>query len=550
MKKLYTVLCSVISCVALAQFNYYSIDKDKQHLLDRYKVLNHDDSLSTTSPLNSIAKRPDTGNDIFNESLNYLYTDQWDRFADSLPAKKKRKFLYKNPRDFFHYKGKSFSFYGNPVILWSYGTESARDVNTFINTRGIEVHGSVDDKIEYYSFIADNQMIVPQYVNNQIRSSFAVPGENFWKRFKKNGYDFFTARGYIAANLTPHIRAQFGQGKHFLGDGYRSLILSDFAGNYTYLKFNTKVWKINYTNLYTDMTGDLEQFYTTGSGINGTKLLPKKFMTMHHLSVALRPNLKIGLFESIVFSRVDTLGNISGYEMGYFNPIIFYRAIEQNLGSQDNALLGMNYRWDFLKHFSFYGQLVIDEFFLREIRNNQGWWANKQALQTGIKYLNAFGIANLDLQVESNIVRPYTFSHTRQETAYTHYGQPLGHPLGANFNEMLAIIRYRPIKKLALTGKLFNYTIGKDSTGTNWGSNITLSNVNRMQDYGNKIGQGIKSQVLFVSLEASYMIKHNFFVDLSFVYRNEDADLAENTQQTSFTSLSLRWNIAKRLHEF
>jgi hypothetical protein len=39
----------------------------------------------------------------------------------------------------------------------------------------------------------------------------------------------------------------------------------------------------------------------------------------------------------------------------------------------------------------FYGQFLLDEFNLEQIKSGDGWWANKWGLQLGAKYVNAFG---------------------------------------------------------------------------------------------------------------------------------------------------------------
>lgn len=127
---------------------------------------------------------------------------------------------------------------------------------------------------------------------------------------------------------------QFGHDRHFVGNGYRSLILSDFSSNYTFLKINTKVWRFNYTNLYAQLVGDV--FYRN-------EKLPKKFLAFHHLSLNLTKNINIGMFESVVFGRADVSGN-NTFDINYLNPIIFYRSAEIQMGSQDNALLGADFK--------------------------------------------------------------------------------------------------------------------------------------------------------------------------------------------------------------
>ena len=110
------------------------------------------------------------------------------------------------------------------------------------------------------------------------------------------------------------------------------------------------------------------------------------------------------------------------------------------MGSPDNALAGIDFKANIKHRAQLYGQLLLDEFILSEIKNKPTSWVNKWGLQLGIKYLDAFGIKNLDIQVEANRVRPFTYSHNDTISNYTHYNQPLAHPLGANFQEVLGIL--------------------------------------------------------------------------------------------------------------
>ena len=74
-----------------------------------------------------------------------------------------------------------------------------------------------------------------------------IPHEGFWKEYKDGkGVDFLQARGYITFEATRHINMQFGHDRLFVGNGYRSLIFSDFSPPAWFLKGNVNVWKINY----------------------------------------------------------------------------------------------------------------------------------------------------------------------------------------------------------------------------------------------------------------------------------------------------------------
>jgi len=160
------------------------------------------------------------------------------------------------------------------------------------------------------------------------------------------------------------------------------------------------------------------------------------------------------------------------------------RALEQQNGSLDNALLGLDAKWNFLGHFSLYGQFVFDELKVEEFFKNPGWWGNKFSYQLGLKYIDVLNVSNLDLQLEYNWARPYTYTHSTIYSNYANYRQPVAHPLGANFREFIAVARYQPWPRLSLTAKLFAANYGLDSADTNYGKEILKDYTTRVSDEG------------------------------------------------------------------
>jgi hypothetical protein len=181
--------------------------------------------------------------------------------------------------------------------------------------------------------------------------------------------------------------------------------------------------------------------------------------------------------------------------------------------------VGFDVKYNFLKSFSLYGQYVIDEFNLAEFKKD-GWFGKKNAGQIGLKYIDVLGLEQLDLQVEYNYARPYTFSHYGSESNGVHAGMPLGHQLGANFREGLIKINYQPLPKLQLQGTFVSYIKGYDSDTTNYGGDIQKNNrVGRPYDYGNFIGQGLEKVATIGEVRGSFMLAHNLFLDLSYLQR-------------------------------
>jgi hypothetical protein len=558
--RLILLLLFLSPLLAIAQSSYAPLNEDYYHWIDRYEVksgtimpqlftvlkpykrsaiVGYIDSLQTRGVFTSATDR-------FN--FEYLTNDNWEWAASHTneSARPILRHFYKMKSDFYSVRTDDFDLHVNPVLYLGAGKDSRREETLFINTRGVEVRGMIDQKVGFYTYLAENQAMLPSYVNEWKASTGVVPHEGFWKQYKEgSGVDYLQARGYISFEATKSINVQLGHDRFFLGNGYRSLVFSDFAPPAFFIKGNVKVWKLNYLFLLNQMTANNNA--RNGSGIFSG--YPSKYIALHHLSLNIGKKLNVGVFESVSFSPDDSLGT-DHFRIEYLNPIIFYRAVEQQNGSSDNVLLGFDFKWNALKAVSFYGQFLLDEFVINHIRSGDGWWANKFAVQAGAKYVDAFGVANLDLQGEVNIVRPFTYSHHTIFGSYSSYKQPLGHPQGANLTEVAGILRYQPIPRLNLVGKLALTNIGRDTTGANWGSNILKDYRTRSLEFGNKIGQGIPNDILFGSFTASWQVKHNLFIDANFVLRQSKSELAAYNNNTTITSMALRWNIAQRLYDF
>jgi len=439
--------------------------------------------------------------------------------------------LYVTKPNLLEVNTKDFFLALNPIIYFQVGKESGNDENIFLNKRGVTVRGRIANKIGFSSTISENQERGPLFFQDRVAQYNAVPGVGFYKKFKGTAFDYFDARGYVTFNATKYIDIQFGYDKNFIGDGYRSLFLSDDANSYLFLKLNTRIWKFNYQNLFMEL---MPPFIKTGD-----YLLVRKYAAMHHLSMNVTKWLNIGLFESIMFGRSQY------FDFEYLNPIIFLRYVEGNVGSPDKAHVGFDFKANAAHHFQFYGQFLLDEFLLKEITKNDGYWANKYAYQVGVKYVDAFTIKNLDLQFESNRVRPFTYSHYDSATNYTHYNQFLAHPLGANFQEFIGIAKYQPAPKWYINVRGIYYYKGLDSAGIDFGGNPFELYTNRTSNYGYFVGGGRKVKCLNATFQVSYELKENLFIDGGYLFRKFTGLADSNT-----LSLGIRWNAARREYNY
>lgn len=466
--------------------------------------------------------------------------DRWNALKRKKPI---WKYFYHLPSEFYSYHADKFYFSVNPLLDIHLGKQSDSTAFLFQNTRGIQVTGAIDQRVYFSTRILETQTSLPNYVDTYIDQHRAIPGAAYIKKYEsgifkiRNGFDYLLADAVMNIRASKHIDVSMGHGTHFIGSGVRSLLLSDFATPYFYLRLNTTFWKVNYQNIYAELSPD-SKFIT-----DPDRLLPKKYMTAHYLSINLLKNWNVGVFESVIFARQNQ------FELNYLNPIILYRSIEQAIGSPDNVLLGLHSNFNIRRNLSLYGQLALDEFVLKElITDNRGWWANKYGIQVGLKYIDAFTIKNLDIQLEHNYVRPYTYTFRDTIPAnYSHYHQELAHPLGANFRENLLVIKYRFDQKITADCNVMLYTKGLDDINKNYGGNILVPyDKNRVGDYGNFIGQGIKTDIKQITARIHYELWPALYLNASMQYRiNETAGF--QTKNATYLTAGLRWNMDYRV---
>lgn len=278
-------------------------------------------------------------------------------------------------------------------------------------------------------------------------------------------------------SFTPnHIfNFQAGLDHNFIGQGSRSMLLSDYGTSYPFGQIRMNFWRIEYSILYQFLR---EQDNNRWEG---------KFASSHHISFNATKWLNFGIFESVIFQPKDTLLN-RGFDAEYLNPFIFYRPQEYSLGSSDNVLIGFELSANWKEHM-LYSQFILDEFNLGEIRKKSGWWANKFGGQLGVKGRFSLEENNFFYRIEYNFARPYTYAHLSEELNYGNQGATLSHPYGSNFMEMLVELKWERKKMYA---KLFsNYFLrGLNKNGLNYGNNIYDPYINKPSDYGHYIGQG------------------------------------------------------------
>jgi len=410
------------------------------------------------------------------------------------------------------------NFQFHPILDLEVGNDLLTLKPAITRLGGMHLKTNINNDFTLAATLYGGKISFPFFIDTSISKQKIIPESGQAYGSNSSGYTFFDYTGYISYSPKNNkiFNFQAGRDKHFIGDGYRSVLLSDYGPAYPYFRINTNIWRLQY-NVWYVMMNDV----STANGRQ--KSFTNKYGTFHYLSYNVIKGLNIGLFENIVWRGSDT-NQARNFELNYLNPIIFFRPQEYSIGSPDNSFLGANINFVLLKTLKLYAQIGLDEFLLKEIRAGKGWWANKQAWQLGIKYINAFGVKGLKIQAEYNQVRPFTYTHGLVDQNYSHYGKPLAHPLGANFTEFLGFVNYRKSRS-EFSWQGMYAIVGKDSAGSksNVGQNIFLSYNSRGSDYGHHTGQGIRTTLLQSTLKYTWYIipNLNMRLELGYIQRSE-----------------------------
>lgn len=447
----------------------------------------------------------------------------------------------------------------DPLFNFEFGMDMAdtSQEKLYKNTRGVIIRGDIGKKFSFESSFYENQATYAGYIDSYIAGTddlfpqtanynyAVVPGQGRSKVFKKNGYDYAMASGYVSWSPNKIFNIQLGHGKHFVGDGYRSLLLSDNAFNYPYARITTTFKNIQYTNLYTSFMNLTDGGVKTPPHVE--RLFQKKTGSFQMLSFDLWKRLQIGLFQGMIFEAADS-SNKEHVDFNTFNPVIGVNSAVYGLNNKNNVLLGTTLRLKIAKKIFIYGQFMLDDL----ASEKSGEVGNKYGYQAGLKCFDLFTLKNLHFQLEYNSVRPYAYAADNAFQSYTHYNQALAHPLGANFNEVVGFINYR-LKDFFIQIK-GNYAVkGNDSSFYNYGGNIfrSSSTFPVTQDLeGIETAQGVKTTIMYQDIHIGYMINPARNSNIVIGITNRSQMMGAVTTNTQFVYVGWRTSLANFYYDF
>jgi hypothetical protein len=335
-----------------------------------------------------------------------------------------------------------------------------------------------------------------------------------------NSIIYHDIRGRISFEPNKIFTFETGIDPVFIGEGDRSMFQGNQGIPSPFASIKAKFWKFEYhlvQQIWRELRGNV--FYPKGN-------------VMHYLSFKPTKKWEIGFYETVVYKMKDVPYN-RNFEVEYLNPLILFRPVEYNIGSSDNILLGIqsSYKW---KKQMIYGQFILDEFLLGELRARSRAYVNKFGVQIGYKSWKETEKYDIFFRSELNLSRPFNYSHLHPDVVYGNQSMPVAHPLGSNFVEFYQEfgLHYKDWK---IHLWLQYYLRGSDFENSTvaYGGDIYQSYLNYSQYYDNYIGQGHKHNVLQIGTHFILPViksnKVNPFIEPRIIYTSSNLGKTTNT---------------------
>jgi len=388
-------------------------------------------------------------------------------------------------------QGDDFVFYADFIPDFQVGRDFVGSgKSTWLNTRGFQAGGSISNKFFFYTSGYENQGVFADYINDFINERRVVPGQMYGKLGAKE-QDWTYVSAIVSYSPANHLNFTLAYDKNFIGDGYRSMLLSDISSNHTSFKFNGTFGDINISSIWSYMLEPQERinddFRRSGS--------QRKWGAFQYADWNVNNRFSVGLFHSLLWGS---------------------RKLEQGSDSKEAMQVGLNSKYKLLRNTTVYGQVLLNE---------------DMAGQIGFRGFDAFGIKELNFLGEYNFANPDSYSNEDLLTSYTNYSQSLAHPFGADFREFVGILNYSYSKfDFSLQGNYGNYR------------------KNEVNDAA--IGQEIKTDLMYLDGRVSYVFnpKYNLRFEVGGVARRESNDLGN--RNTAMLTLGLRASFRNLYYDF
>lgn len=447
----------------------------------------------------------------------------------------------------FDVKTKEYTFYADYITDLQIGRDFNGSRSTNLNTRGYQIGGTVGNKFSFYTSGFENSAKFVSYYNDYITAGGFVPGQAYARKYTgqaRNSQDWSYVTAILSYSITKKLNITLGEDKMFIGDGYRSVLLSDFAANMPLLRLTADLGPVRYMVAWAyieDLNNVAKKFDNFGSN-------RRKWALFHYIDWNITKRASFGMFNALITPEANNQGSRSGFDANFVNPILFASSLGPGGSQKDNVFLGFNAKYKIFDKAALYGQIMFDrfkgsDFFSGNSTDNTNGW------QLGIRGADIFKVKRLNYLFEYNTVKPYTYSNQQPISSYSFYGDPLAHPYGANFKELLGILNYS-VGRFDFQGQLNYAKYGLDALKTDNNGKIITKPFVPSANTTTDTGQGLSTQLYYGEGTIAYILnpKYNLRLELGALYRQEKND--QKDSKSTMITFGIRSSFRNLYHDF
>jgi hypothetical protein len=336
---------------------------------------------------------------------------------------------------------------------------------------------------------------------------------------------------YLSFNYK-YFYVSYGREYNEWGVGHTgNMLLSSNATLYDQIKLIVRYWRFKFTHLTAFM-----QYISPEARIS-IKNQPHidQYWSGNRLELDLGKGIQVGLSEAVMYGD-------RSLQLGYLNPISFFKSVEHYYGDRDNGVLGIDAEWRIFNGMKIFGEWFIDDITTTKLGTK--WYGNKFGWQLGAFIVNPLRFKNIDLLVEYTRLKPYLYTHNYQDyNKYKHYDTILGHYIGPNSDDIFLRLRKRFSEFFIISLEYQKYRHGSNLEDRNVGGDpdrpkgdgdspdvVFLDGLKRQQEtYGVSLQYEILRDLFlifhyrrmnFQPFQAQDLL--SFRISFNFGYRNEE----------------------------
>ncbi len=214
-----------------------------------------------------------------------------------------------------------------------------------------------------------------------------------------------------------------------------NLFLTPVAPSFGMVRLRTTYGRVRFSHILGFLEADaglLDPSRTLVDNGHRRTFSRAKAIAAHRVEADLSPRIRLGFQEAVIYGDRD-------FEFLYAPPVSVLTAAQMAVGDRDNLAVGLDLSFRPVRGVQTYLALFMDD--LRKF--SPGDFSNKLAIQTGVFWVDPFGLRDTDFRAEFVHIEPFVYSHRFNINAFTHFDALLGYPTGPNSDRVWTRLTHR-----------------------------------------------------------------------------------------------------------